>query len=166
MKETWINIRGYRDQYQVSNKGRVRNKLKNKIYSTTRCDTKGYNIVGLYDENGKRHTKKAHRLVAAAFIPNPGNKPQVNHMNCNKLDNRVSNLEWCTNRENMDHAMRNGLRVKKRGVNSEKSKITRVQLECARDLRRDFNVSYKQLGIIFNCCGTTIHKHLTKYIQN
>ena len=69
-------------------------------------DKNGYPIVILYDEEGRRHTKTVHRLVAEAFIPNPENKPTVNHINQIRSDNRAENLEWATYRENNIHAGR------------------------------------------------------------
>ena len=70
------------------------------------ANKKGYLRVKVWRPNGTYYTKVVHRLVAEAFIPNPGNKPQVNHKNGNKKDNRVNNLEWVTQSENMVHRYR------------------------------------------------------------
>ena len=67
--------------------------------------------VNLYDSSGVCHKKYVHRLVAEAFIPNPENKPNVNHIDCNVKNNDVSNLEWCTQSENILHCSRLGRHV-------------------------------------------------------
>ena len=72
-------------------------------------DKKGYLDVGIINREKRRFTKQVHRLVAETFIPNPKNKPMVNHINGIKTDNSVSNLEWCTSSENSQHAWRTGL---------------------------------------------------------
>ena len=93
--------------YSVSSKGRVRNDKFNKIKANGNT-TDGYYKVDLYSD-GQRETKKIHRLVAEAFIPNPNNLPQVNHIDGNKKNNDVNNLEWVNCSQNMLHAYENGL---------------------------------------------------------
>ena len=103
-----VIIKGKKTNYQVSNTGLVRNTETGKFIKLCN-DNDGYQQVGIYI-NSKLHTMKVHRLVAIAFIPNPENKPQVNHINGKKKFNWVGNLEWVTAKENVDHAINNGLR--------------------------------------------------------
>ena len=94
--------------YSIDTDGRVVGKYGLLKPMVTR---KGYHMVALY-LNGKRYYKSVARLVAQAFIPNPDNKPEVNHKDGNKDNNCMDNLEWMTTRENIHHAMDNGLRVR------------------------------------------------------
>ena len=89
-------------------------------------EKRGYYTVAIY-ENGVRKFKKVHRLVAEAFIPNPENKSQVNHIDGNKLNNDVSNLEWATNSENQKHAYKVGLQKIRRGKSSPMFRKTHTE---------------------------------------
>ena len=94
--------------YYVTEYGNVYNSKTNKVLCW--CDNgSGYKLVYLMI-NGKRKSKLIHRLVAEAFIPNPNNLPQVNHIDGDKSNNHVSNLEWCTCEYNNNHAIQNELR--------------------------------------------------------
>ncbi len=95
-----------------------------KIVMSLCSDTNGYQIVGLTNSKRKRLTKLVHRLVAQAYIPNPENKPQVNHKDGDKTNNNVSNLEWCTSLENNSHALRTGLRSGQKGETNSQAKLT------------------------------------------
>lgn len=101
MKEKWRPIKGYEDLYEVSTFGNVRRSDGTAVYVETHH--KGYLRVDLF-RNGVREHKKVHRLVAEAFIPNPENKPQINHKDFDTTNNRVWNLEWVTNRENYEYS--------------------------------------------------------------
>ena len=130
--EIWKDVAGYEGLYKVSNKGNV--------YSVARKDSRwhrrggqrlkpvydrgGYLIVSLY-KNGKSKTKKVHRLVAEAFIPNPNGLPQVNHRDKNKVNNNVENLKWCDARYNSNHGTRN---EKVTQVLSKKSELLTLRL--------------------------------------
>ena len=113
MQEIWKDIVGYEGLYQVSNLGRVKSlgntkARKEKILLGVSISD-NYLQIGL-NKNGERKRYVIHRLVAEAFIPNPLNKPQVNHINGNKKDNSVENLEWCTQCENIRHSIKKHLR--------------------------------------------------------
>ena len=129
MKEEWKDIPGYEGYYQVSNLGRVRIisyidkrgwKRKTKLL-TLNIDKNNYCRVGL-TKAYKRKYYQVHRLVAQAFIPNPENKPQVNHKDSDRTNNNVNNLEWMTCSENNKYAYDFGKRIKKFGKDHHKSK--------------------------------------------
>ena len=110
MGEEWRDIIGYEGLYMVSNLGRVKSlerydsggrKIKERVLTGT-IDKKGYIIVNL-TKNNECKPLKVHRLVAIAFIPNPEDKPFIDHINTIRDDNRVENLRWCTQKENCNN---------------------------------------------------------------
>ena len=146
MNEEWKPIKDFEGLYEVSNLGRVRSLdrhvknqgtfvLRGKLLALT-ADKRGYKHLLLW-KNGKSKLGLVHRLVAAAFIPNPCNLPQVNHKDENKGNNNVSNLEWCTAKYNSNYgtgAKRNGMA---RRNNSKDSKPV-IQM----DLNYNFIAEY------------------------
>lgn len=107
IEEKWKDIKNYEGLYQISNLGRVKKINKsNIIICKPSIDTSGYKQIVL-TKNKKRKSYKIHRLIAQAFIPNPNNLPQINHKDENKLNNDVSNLEWCTLQYNCNYGSRN-----------------------------------------------------------
>ena len=112
-EEVWRDIEGFEGRYQVSNLGRVLSLMTNhgkpqrKIKAQYARKYAAVNL-SIKDQN---YTKDIHRLVAVAFVPNPDNKPMVNHIDGVKLNNNASNLEWSTCSENHKHAYASGLRT-------------------------------------------------------
>lgn len=127
--EIWKFVKGFKSnwgRYRVSNLGRLKGPNGREFY--LRKSKKGYLSFRIVRESdGKEKFMQMHRLIALTFIPNPDNLPQVNHVNCIKTDNRVCNLQWCTNAENMHHAKINGLRKNKKGGDSKLAQLTNEQ---------------------------------------
>lgn len=104
MSNEVVDIDGF-DLYQASSDGRIYSK-RTKLFLKPKITRFGYAEITLYPG---QVSKKVHRLVAEAFIPNPDDKPQVNHIDGDKLNNHVDNLEWSTSTENNRHARERGL---------------------------------------------------------
>ena len=140
--EIWADVPNYEGLYQVSNLGRVKSldrtvkskkgfkTYKGKILKPRR--TTGYEKV-LLQTNSKKDLS-VHRLVAMAFIANPSNKPQVNHINGYKFDNCICNLEWATRSENVRHADENKLRRTSRGSKHHRTNLTEAQAKQVKEL--------------------------------
>lgn len=114
------------ENYSISNYGRVRNDIRNTFLSPRKL--RGYERVSLW-YNNKANDHRIHRLVAQEFIQNKENKPEVNHKDGNKLNNHVSNLEWNTTQENLEHKRINNLgktlkaKLSATGINNSQAKL-------------------------------------------
>ena len=163
MKENWKDVIGYEELYQVYNLGIIKSLGGSRIRSNGRkqtfsekimkfnVDKDGYFRVNL-TKNKKGKVFGVHRLVAQAFIPNPENKPCVNHKSGNKKDNSVDNLEFCTVAENNNHAIKTGLRDHRycMGEKQHMSKLTKEQIKEIKWLLKNSNLKQREIAEIFN----------------
>ena len=146
--EQWKKIPNYNGF--VSNLGRVK-KANGKLRKLNNHKL-GYKLIAL-QENGKTKTHLVHRLVAEMFIDNPNNKTEVNHKDGNKSNNNVNNLEWATRSENIKHALRTGLIVRKKRDEVSFSKLTTKQIKEIKRLHKPYSKEFgtrvlaKQYGV-------------------
>lgn len=139
MEEIWKEIEGFEGDYYVSNFGKVKSLKNNReILLKFGKDRQGYLICSLC-LHGKPHGKRVHRLVAQAFIPNPDNLPQVNHKDENITNNRVDNLEWCTQYYNLFYGNANQRRIDRIHDLSNKMKKSVDQYDLDGNLIATYN---------------------------
>ncbi|MFQ1038322.1 NUMOD4 motif-containing HNH endonuclease [Citrobacter koseri] len=144
-------IPGFDGRYAITSDGHVLSKFKGWKPLLPGTKPGGYLFVGLYRAGSRSGIyKMVHRLVAEAFIPNTGNKPEVNHIDGNKSNNDVSNLEWVTRSENAVHGVAHNLL--KHGFEHPASKLTPEQVLAIYSA----NGSYKDIGKAFGVCAQTV----------
>lgn len=149
-----VEIKGYEGKYSITNDGRVWSHKRYKArvgWRKLRISTSGYIIVDLVP--GKRRTWQVHRLVAEAYIPNPLKLPVVNHKNGDRTDNRVENLEWCTQKDNLKHAARVlGVKFgKRRFTEKEVSEIRAAYNKRAPGVKGNSIMLAKRYGVSSGC---------------
>ncbi len=167
-QEIYKDIPEYEGRYQVSNFGRIKSLAK--TINTTlniqylpekimKCSvTKDGYIEAHLRKNNKPKIFKVHRLVGIAFIPNPNNKPYINHINGKKADNYVENLEWCTAHENVKHAYKTGLKTSlKMGANGN-SKLTNEDYYFI--IKNEHNFTKPEFANMFNVTKENIYRIL------
>lgn len=167
MCELWLDVIGFEKYYQVSSIGRVKRKkrqVKHNRASTIEIQERilspyshnsGYLVIDFQIEK-KRKTLLVHRLVAEAFIENPKNLPQVNHIDGDKKNPTLKNLEWVNNSENQLHAYKNKLQPSKRGENNSKAKITEKDAIEIAYLIKKGNMTLQEIGNRFGLSKSSI----------
>lgn len=185
MKEIWKDIKGYEGLYQVSNLGRIKSLKKSYLVNDPKqnrtyiknnkeiikkifLDNKGYYITTIY-----RNRFRVHRLVAEAFIPNPNNYPVVNHIDGNKQNNHVDNLEWCSYKDNSIHAYKNNLLNLEPSIRATSKKVNMYDLNgnyiktfnSISAAKRELNINPSQGNISEVCHGKrrSAHGYIWKF---
>lgn len=149
----WKGVFGF-DNYLCNEQGEIYSLKRNKILKGT-VNKQGYKCVLLTKNDGKIKRVRVHRIVAQTFIPNPENKPQINHKDGNKMNNAISNLEWVTSKENIHHAIKTGL-VDNSGTHHGQATCNEEKLKEIRNLisegKKDKEIE-KITGIPFYTIG-------------
>lgn len=145
-----IIIDGIMTNYTVTINGDI---ISYKGYNTDKPRKLTHMIVGGYHKvnlniDGEEKLYSVHRLVATSFIPNPYNKPEVNHIDGNKDHNYDTNLEWATSKENIEHAVRTGLKKGKKGQSHPMSKIDEATAIRICELLETNKYSYKEIALM------------------
>lgn len=167
--EVWKDIIGWEGYYQISNLGRVKSIERYFLAKGTPVKVElrilvqiknvphdgGYFRV-LLCRDGKRSHIMVHRLVAECFIENPNNEKLVNHMDCNKLNNHYSNLEWVSYQGNRTHAIKNNCIKFAKGTSHGHAKLTEADVYRIRELL-NFGSIMKPIAIRFNISISTVH---------
>lgn len=139
INETWRIIAEF-SNYEVSNTGKVRSIIHDKVLRPS--DNRGYERVRLY-RNGEVQSKFVHQLVAEAFLDDRHDELEINHIDGNKKNNSIDNLEWCTHRDNMKHAFDTGLKTPSGGLPNRRLRVVETDViyesayDCARDMHLD-----------------------------
>lgn len=166
MQEIWKPVPGYEGRYDISTLGNVRTvgRFINAPRGRTRwipernlsthITARGY-VQTMFKVGTKNFHQLVHRLVAAAFIDNPDHRPQVNHIDGNKLNNCVTNLEWCTSAENCAHARRENLYEQARGENGANAKLTNADVLAIRARLRS-GETHKAISLDYQVSRTVI----------
>lgn len=150
--EIWKDVMGYEGLYKVSTYGNVFIVSKNRNQTPLKVRN-GYLLVDLFKSGSKKRIS-IHRLVAIHFLDNNENKPQVNHKNGIKTDNRLENLEWSTASENQRHSLNNGL---KKPIKGEECKYAKITEKDAIDIKYGYKgVIHKEIANIYNVSRTTV----------
>lgn len=170
-EEIWKDVPGYEGRYQFSNQNRFKRLNCNFLSKTKKpysykekilkvYTQRGYSVVTV-SVNNKNKKFLLHRLIAKAFIPNPENKPFINHINGIKNDNRIENLEWCTPKENSLHAVNVLKQISKKRLFTEKQiKYIRQNAILGKD-GTNGNGNIKKLCVMFNTNQSTIYNIIT-----
>ena len=177
--EVWKDVKGFEGVYKVSSHGRIYSlprkdarghSIKGKLLKPGVPGNHGYYVVNLMCDKNKRLAVPVHRIVAENFIDNPNNVKTVNHIDGNKLNNSVKNLEWMTHEENLRHALKNGLMQNHFyatcGNSHPRHKITDVQVQEIRRLYEDGNYKSPALAKMFNISKAHVCKIIKNEIRN
>lgn len=153
--EKWIRLTEH-PYFEISNLGRLRKCMSGRICYGT-IDSHGY-VIFRTKHKGIKYLNSIHRLVAMYFIPNPNNYDCVNHIDCDKTNNNVKNLEWCTKQMNTDHAVNLGRIPRKAVINTETGEQLRSGLELSKHL--GWHVSKVKHMLVCNTKNKTAWRYL------
>ncbi len=156
MTEVIEEIKGFEGRYTISNLGIVRSLMTGKEMKLNLTSWGYYRVNLRYAHSRKFKSFLVHRLVAQHFLPNANNLPEVNHIDSNRLNNRVDNLEWCDRNYNIQHSFKYGYASHK-GERNSNHKLTRNDVEAIKQLHQSTNLSDGDIAKVFNVSRSTIN---------